>query len=141
VSRRPLGCLGGVIFPEILKSVTENSKSEYRTAAATLFSGCICMLIGRRADGPSACFWFISAMIHMEPATTTKTMSTPNASARDVVGAFRPRWGDVQEEHQIVPPSGRIGEHSEAQSYATLAKAAKCLAAQKGRRREEKGQK
>jgi hypothetical protein len=41
---------------------------------------CICMLIGA-ADG-IIMFSFMSAMIHMEPATTTKTMSTPNASAR-----------------------------------------------------------
>lgn len=35
-------------------------------------------------DGISM-FSFISAMIHIEPATTTKTMSTPKASARTLL--------------------------------------------------------
>src|SRR6476661_10500821 len=41
------------------------------------------MLIG--ADDGIIMFWLISAMIHMEPATTTKTMSTPNANARTLL--------------------------------------------------------
>ncbi len=43
------------------------------------FQCCIRIFIGP-ADGISM-FWFISAMIHIEPATTTNTMSTPKASA------------------------------------------------------------
>src|SRR6476661_2226125 len=41
------------------------------------------MLIG--ADDGIIMFWLISAMIHMEPATTTKTMSAPHASARTLL--------------------------------------------------------
>ncbi len=43
------------------------------------FQCCILMFIGS-ADGISM-LAFISAMIHIEPATTTNTMSTPKASA------------------------------------------------------------
>jgi hypothetical protein len=49
------------------------------TAFARPLQRCICMLIGA-GDG-IIMFWLMSTMIHMVPATTTKTMRTPKASA------------------------------------------------------------
>ena len=72
------------------------------------------MLIG--APDGIIMFAFISAMIHIVPATTTNTMRHAKGEREYVVGAFRPA-GDVQEKHQVNAHLGN-GEDSEAEEYA-----------------------
>ena len=55
------------------------SMSLLRTAACNALQCCILMLIG--APDGIIMFAFISAVIHIVPATTTNTMRTPKASA------------------------------------------------------------